>query len=85
MGEDGAIPPLNILDLPPPPPNETVGDAFGDALGGLEEDNPDKGPIPVETEIPVKMAKRPCTKSPIKEVDCSTCSFSHCRSSQLIE
>jgi hypothetical protein len=32
----------------------------------LEEGNPDKGPIPVETKIPVKMAKKPCTKSPIK-------------------
>jgi hypothetical protein len=65
MGEDSAIPPLNVLDLPPPPPNETVGDAFEDILGGLEEGNPDKEPIPVETKIPVKMAKKPCTKSPI--------------------
>ncbi len=54
------------MDLPPPAPNETVGDAFEDALGGLEEDNPDKEPIPMETKIPVKIAKKPCTKSPIK-------------------
>jgi hypothetical protein len=66
MGEDSAIPPLNVLDLPPPPPNEAVGDAFEDTLGGLEEGNPDKGPIPVENKIPVKMAKKPRTKSPIK-------------------
>jgi hypothetical protein len=55
-----------LLDLPPPPPNEAVGDAFDDILGGLEEDNPDKGPIPMETEIPVQIAKKPCTKSPMK-------------------
>ncbi len=54
------------MDLPPPPPNEAVGDAFEDTLGGLEEGNPDKGPIPVETKIPVKMAKKPRTKSPFK-------------------
>jgi hypothetical protein len=30
MGEDSAIPPLNVLDLPPPPPNDAVGDAFED-------------------------------------------------------
>ncbi len=66
-GEDSAIPPLNVLDLPPPPPNEAVGDAFEDTLGGLEEGNFDEGPIPAETKIPVKMAKKPCTKSPIKE------------------
>ncbi len=66
MGEDSAIPPLNVLDLPPPPPNEIVEDAFEDAFGGLEEGNPDKEPIPMETEIPVKMAMKPCTKSPIK-------------------
>ncbi len=66
MGEDSAIPPLNVLDLPPPPLNEAVGDAFEDTLGGLEEGNSDEGPIPVETKIPVKMAKKPCTKSPIK-------------------
>jgi hypothetical protein len=66
MGEDSAIPPPNVSYLPPPPPNEAVGDAFEDTLGGLEEGNPDKGPIPVETKIPVKMAKKPCTKSPIK-------------------
>jgi hypothetical protein len=66
MGEDSAIPPLNVSDLPPPPPNETVGDAIENALGGLEEGNPDKEPIPVETKIPVEMAKKPCTKSPIK-------------------
>ncbi len=59
MGEDSAIPPLNVLDLPPPPPNETVGDAFEDALGGLEGGNPDEGSIPMETKIPVKMAKKP--------------------------
>ncbi len=86
MGEDSAIPPLNVSNLPPPPPNKTVGDAFEDALGGLEEGNPDKEPIPVETKIPVKMAKKPCTKNTNQsKVDCSTCSFSHCRSSQLIE
>ncbi len=50
MGEDGAIPPLNVLDLPPPPTNETVWDAFEDTLGGLEEGNPDKGPIPMDTK-----------------------------------
>ncbi len=66
MGEDSAIPPLNVSDLPPPPPNETVGVAFEDALGGLEEGNPDKGPISVKTKIPVKIAKKPRTKSPIK-------------------
>jgi hypothetical protein len=61
MGEDSAIPPLNVSDLPPPPPNEAVGDAFEDTLDGLEEGNPDKGPIPMETKIPVKMAKKPRT------------------------
>jgi hypothetical protein len=65
MGEDSAIPHLNVLDLPPPPPNEAIGDAFEDTLGGLEEGNPDKGPIPMDTEIPVKMAKKLHTKSPI--------------------
>jgi hypothetical protein len=33
MGEDSAIPPLNVSDLPPPPSNEAVGDAFEDTLG----------------------------------------------------
>jgi hypothetical protein len=65
-GEDHDIPPLNVLDLPPPPPNEAVRDAFEDTLGGSEEGNPDEGPIPMETEIPVQMAKKPHTKSPIK-------------------
>ncbi len=64
--EDHDIPPLNFSDLPPPPPNEAVGDAFEDTLCGLEEGNPDKGPIPMETEIPVEMAKKPRNKSPIK-------------------
>jgi hypothetical protein len=35
MGEDRDIPPLNVLDLPPPQPNEAVRDAFEDTLGGL--------------------------------------------------
>jgi hypothetical protein len=65
-GEDSAIPPLNVLDLPLPPPNETVGCAFEDALGVLEEGNPDKGPIPVKTKIPGKIAKKPFNKSQIK-------------------
>ncbi len=32
----------------------------------IPNSNPDKEPIPVETKIPVKMAKKPCAKSPIK-------------------
>jgi hypothetical protein len=35
------IPPLAVADLSPPPPNETLGDAFDD-LGGVEVGNPDK-------------------------------------------
>ncbi len=66
MGEDSAIPPLNVSDLLPPPPDEAVEDTFEDTLGGLEEGNPDKGPILVETKIPVQMAKKSHTKSPIK-------------------
>jgi hypothetical protein len=65
-GEDHDIPPLNVSDLPPPPPNDAVGDAFEDILGWLEEGNPDEGLIPMETEIPVQIAKKPFTKSPIK-------------------
>ncbi len=46
MGEDSAIPPLNVLDLPSLPPDEAVGDAFEDTLGGLEKGNPDEGTNP---------------------------------------
>jgi hypothetical protein len=79
MGEESAIPPLNVLDLPPPPPNEAVGDAFEDTLGGLEEGNPDEGPIPVETKIPVEDGQKTLHQiTNQSKVACSTCSFSHC-------
>ncbi len=52
IGEDSAIPPLNVLDLPPPPPNETVGDAFENAYGGLEEGKLDKRTNPCGDQDP---------------------------------
>ncbi len=75
--KEGAIPPIAVGDLLPPPPNGTVVDVFNDAdtdvLGEIEEGNPDEEPchpqVPMEKEVHAirgKKEKKPCTKSPIK-------------------
>jgi hypothetical protein len=63
----GTIPPLAVADLSPPPPNETLGDAFDD-LDGIEVGNPDKAKEESKPDGAVtkqtKKARR--VKSPMK-------------------
>ncbi len=85
-----AIPPLAVADLAPPPPNETVGDAFDDLSGILEEScnpdkaeeegNPDKAGMSIGQDIVIKSKKARRIKSPIKtKLDCASSFFSHFR------
>ncbi len=61
------IPPPAVADLAPPPPNETVGGAFDDLCGILEEEgNPDKAGMFIGQTIAIKSKKARRMKSPIK-------------------
>jgi hypothetical protein len=65
-GKD-TIPPLAVADLAPPPPNETVGDAFDDLGSILEkEGNLDKAGMSIGQAITIKSKKARRMKSPIK-------------------